>query len=47
MMILTWLKDALLCLLICTTLANIGKNKKTAFVSMGMIFVFILMGIDM
>ena len=42
-----WLKDALLCLLICSTLANIGKNKKTAYISLGIIFVLLLMGFDM
>lgn len=47
MIFLVWLKDALLCLLICTTLANIGKKKKTAFVSLGMVFILLLMGLDL
>lgn len=42
-----WLKDALLCLLVCSTLANIGKNKKTAFISLGVVFVLLLMGFDL
>lgn len=42
-----WIKDACLCLLVCSTLANIGKNKKTAFISLGMIFILLLMGIDL
>lgn len=46
MLILTWLKDALICLLVCTILANMGKNKKYVFISLGMIFILLLMGID-
>ena len=46
-MILVIMKDTVLCLLVCSTLANIGKNKKTAFVSLGMIFVLLLMGFDL
>ena len=47
MIFLTWMKDACLCLLVCSTLANIGKNKKTTFLSLGMVIVLLLMGIDL
>lgn len=45
-MIMIWLKDTLLCLLICSTLAKIGKNKKTTFTSLGLVFLLLLMGFD-
>lgn len=44
---IVWLKDALLCLLICSTLAHVYKNKKTAYVSLGVVFLLFLMGIDL
>ena len=44
--ILQTLKDAVLCLLICSTCANMGKNKKTAFVSLFIVILLVLMGID-
>lgn len=44
---IVWMKDALLCLLICSTLANIKKNKKTAYISLGVIFILLLMGFDL
>lgn len=39
-------KDALLCLIICTTLANMRKNKKFTFVSLAIVVICFLMGID-
>lgn len=47
MMIITWIKDALLCLLICTTFANFKKNKKAAFTSLGIIILLFLMGFEL
>lgn len=44
---MVWMKDALLCLLVCSTLANIGKNKKTALVSLGIVVLLFLMGFDL
>lgn len=41
-----WLRDALLCLLICSTLANLSKNKKAALISLGLVIILFLMGID-
>lgn len=46
MIVLTILKDSLLCLLICTTLANMRKNRKYIYVSLGVIIIAFLMGID-
>ena len=43
---IVWLKDALLCLLICATLANIGKNKKTTYISIVIVIVLLFMGFD-
>lgn len=45
-MILTILKDSLLCLIICSTLANMRKNKKYIYVSLGIIIMCFLMGLD-
>lgn len=45
-MILSILKDSLLCLIICTTLANMRKNKKYIYVSLGIIITAFLMGLD-
>lgn len=47
MTVLVWMKDALLCLLACNTLANINKNKKTAVVSLVIIFILFMMGYEM
>lgn len=47
MIVFTWAKDAVLCLLVCSLLANIGKKKSAAFLSLGIIFVLLLMGIDL
>lgn len=47
MIVFTWVKDALLCLLICATLANIKKNKKAALISLSIVIVLFLMGFDM
>lgn len=46
MIILSILKDSLLCLVICSTLANMRKNRKYIFVSLGAIILAFLMGID-
>ena len=46
MWFLTLLKDALLCLIICTTLANMRKNNKFIFISLAAIIIAFLMGID-
>lgn len=45
-MILSILKDSLLCLIACTTLANMRKNKKHIYVSLGIIIITFLMGLD-
>lgn len=42
--ILTYLKDALLCLMVCTTISN-AKSK--SYVSLIIIVVLVLMGIDL
>lgn len=42
-----WMKDAMLCLLICSTLANIKKNNKTAFISLGIVILLFMMGYDL
>ena len=42
-----YLKDALLCLFICSTLANLNNNKKTATLSLGLVIILFLMGIDL
>lgn len=47
MWVLTLLKDALLCLVVCTTLANMRKKKKLTYVSLFIIVLGFLMGIDM
>lgn len=47
MIVLVWLKDALLCLLVCSTLANLKNNKKITITSIGIIIVLFLMGIDL
>lgn len=47
MWIVTLLKDSLLCLIICTTLANMRNNRKFIFISLAAIIVAFLMGIDM
>lgn len=44
--ILVWMKDAVLCLLICSTLANIKKKKQHALVSVGLILLLFLLGLD-
>lgn len=44
--VLKLLKDSLLCLVICTTLANMRKNKKYIYVSLGIIIISFLMGLD-
>lgn len=44
MIVLTWVKDALLCLLICSALANM--KKKSALVSLCIIIILFMMGID-
>lgn len=44
--LITLLKDALLCLIVCTTLANMRRNTKFTFISLGMIITCFLMGID-
>lgn len=46
MIILSILKDSLLCLIVCSTLANMRKNRKYIFVSLGVIIMAFLMGID-
>ena len=46
-MIFVWLKDALLCLLVCATLANINKHKKNILVPICLILGLMLMGIDL
>lgn len=45
--IITLMKDSLLCLLMCSTLANINKNKKTAVLSLVIIFILFMMGYDL
>lgn len=45
-MVLTIFKDALLCLLVCSTLANINKNKKAAIYSLVLVFILFMMGFD-
>ena len=42
-----YLKDALLCLLVCSALANLNKNKKTALLSLGLVIILFFMGIDL
>lgn len=46
MILVTILKDSLLCLIVCTTLANMRNNKKYIYVSLGIIITAFLMGID-
>lgn len=46
-MIITWIKDALLCLLICTTLAQMKNSKKAALTSLGIVVILFLMGLDL
>lgn len=45
MIILIWLKDALLALMVCTTLASL-KNKKTRYLSLLFLVVLFVMGLD-
>ena len=47
MPVVTWIKDALLCLLIVSVLSNMSKNKKKALVSLFIIVVLFMMGIDL
>ena len=47
MIVLTWLKDALLTLLICSTLVKLKDGNGKAFISLGIIIVLFLMGIDL
>ena len=44
--VLVWLKDAALCLLICSTLANLKRKKQRALVSVGIILLLFLLGLD-
>lgn len=46
MIALIWLKDAALCLVICSTLANIKKHKQRAVVSLVLIILLFAMGLD-
>ena len=46
MSVIIWVKDAALCLLICSTLANIKKKRQHALVSVGMILLLFLLGTD-
>lgn len=47
MIIFTWLKDALLCLLVCSTLANLKNNKNITVTSLGIVILLFLMGIEL
>lgn len=46
MMVLIWMKDAALSLMICSTLANIKKNKQRCLLSLGLTIVLFFMGLD-
>lgn len=46
MIVLIWLKDAALCLLICSTLANTKKNKQRDLLSLGLVILLFLMGLE-
>lgn len=46
MIVLIWLKDAALCLAICSTLANIKRNKQRGLLSLGMVILLFMMGLD-
>lgn len=46
MIVLIWLKDAALCLLICSTLANIKKNKQRDLLYLGLVILLFLMGLE-
>lgn len=46
MIVLIWIKDAALCLLICSTLANIKKNRQRDLLSLGLVILLFLMGLE-
>lgn len=46
MIVLIWLKDAALCLMICSTLANIKKNKQRAIISLVLVILLFALGLD-